>query len=980
MKNFLFSLILIFGVGAASPSPAAKMDSETQTQVVDRLERILSQMEKTDSSYAPSQLRLADLLSERARLRFMNEVEANCKGCKGSVADRKKALSIYEELLPTTPPAQQGAVLFQMAHLFEMAGEESRAIELYEGILKKPQKNSPEFIRLARTALADLLFQKGKFKEARGHYQTAFQDKQTANRGLILYRLAWCEFNLDQLPTAISTLEKLASSPELLTKESAKGTVRDAAFQNDVMRDLATFYARQKVSAREIAQYQKLMPVDQRKELLLFFGSELDRLGQKQAAADVYHVYLQNPELTKEERLDVFVKIAQVSYDKGQSSQSIQDFAVAAQAYKDIRCSENEKCTELQKRMKNYVTELHRSKKSKPDMDLLKAYAIYAKTFPEDTEMAILGAQVAVSLNQPNMAVVLYHHASGSAQNPKLRETALLGEIESAETTGDLKIRESAYLAYLQAMPSGPKAFEVRYQLAHLSYEQKDIKRAADQFRELALDKRGTADLRKKSADLALDAQASLKNDADLEKWAIEFAAVFPAARAEYLQISRKAVLNQTAATTNDEHASKSAQRDALQKMRAVSLNGVSDAEKITHLRNQSILAEKVDDETALMSSLGGLLAVHSLSKAEREKVLARKVGWYERKLNFQAAYKTAMQMRFPALSNAERELRMGTLADLAGLRPQKHYNAALHAGLSRNESLALRQRLVMLAEDPLNELRKQKSELSKVPVVLSETVILVYGKTRNLAALESYLRVPGMSHQPATSFLHKQPFLAHQPAFAARLARQQLDDRTDARLQKTIRERIQLLKQADQNLSEAIRLKDFAPQVLALHVVATQNERMVRDLAALPIPKGLSEKQTQEYLKLMQAQSKPYLVKSKFAGQKLSEFWQNEASVTALATDLEKSRPEIRPVLEAEVRLIIDLAPSSARSRLSSALKDSRPDAKDLLSAREEVRENPEDKGKIEKLKTLELKIGHPLMSSYLEGRLGQIQREKVL
>lgn len=983
MKTPLFSLLLttLFLAAPVFEAKAEKMDSETQTLVIERLDRILNNMESSDPSYIRSNLRMADLLAERARLRFMNEIEANCKDCKGSSADRKRAIKIYESLQKDTPKATQGIIMFQLAHLYETAGESAKAVSLFENILKAKSGVYPdEVVNRARTSLADVFFQSGKFKEALAHYEIAMKSSQTPNKGLIQYRIGWCHFNMDRLEKAIQTLRHLAQTPLLLTKETAGGVIADNAFQGDVLRDLATFYSRRPVTSKEIAQFQKLIPANQRKEILFFFAGEVGRLGQKQAASEIYRAYLQTPGLTNEERLEVMVLVAQTNYDKG-SSQSIEDFALAAQAYKKVRCSDDTKCIELQKKMKHYVTELHRSKKVKPDFDVLRAYDIYVKTFPDETDMAILGAQVAVDLGKSETASQLYHEAARTAKDEKLREMALMGEIEAAEKSKDLGRRELAYKHYLSLMPKGSNAYNVRYQLAQVAYDRKDWNGSAEQFRALALDKSGPADLRKKSADLSLDALAIQKRDADIELWANEYASVFAAHRAEFQGLARKALTNQVALTANNANSSNRELSNALDKMQSANLSGASDAEKTIHYRNMGVLAEKTSNEKALLGSIAGLLSIKSLSLEDREAALARQVGYYEKKLEFRSAYNTALRMKFPKLKASERELKLGTLADLGGLRPQKHYEAALRQGLSGSSELSVRSRLVMLAGNNVSELKKQAKGLSRSSQVFSETVLLVYAKNHSTRGLESFLNNRQIERTAAVQFIKKQPFYRTHTTLDKKLSAHAINTQSEKAMGRTIQERVGLLTQAEKSLSEAVRLRDYTAQVLALTTVSRENERFTKDLLNTPMPKGLSQKEQVRYGNMLKAQAKPFLVKAKIAAQKLSEFWGNQRSLKALMQDLIKARPEVHPYLAQEVRLLAEIAPTSElRSQLENALDQSAPSERDLKAAREAVSANPTDVAAIEKLKNLETKIGHPLMITYLEGRLNQTQKRGTL
>ncbi|MGE3757233.1 MAG: tetratricopeptide repeat protein, partial [Pseudobdellovibrionaceae bacterium] len=768
MKKLTLFLILILSTLTAFRTTvhAEKMDSETQNLVIEKMERVLSLMTKKDSSWGPTQVRLADLLAERARLRFMNEVEANCDACKGSRSDRKKALSLYQQVLPTLTYTQKGRVYFQMAHLHQMAGEDSSAITIFEGILKNQNSYSNDVVTRAHVALADLLFQNTKFKKAMEHYLLALKDPNVAQKGIIHYRLAWCDFNMDRLPKAIRSLETLARTPSLLTKETSDGKViADSAFQNDIMRDLATFYSRQKITSDEISTYQSLTPDSQKKELLMFFGQEADRLGQKQAAADIYKIYLATAILDPEEQLEAFMLMAQANYDKGQTAQSTQDFSTAAAAYKKTACYNNPKkteetqgtCDKIQKRMKHFVTEFHRSKKSKPNTDVLNAYVVYAQTFPQDTQMAILGAQVASELKQHRAAASLYRFGSEFAKDDTLRDKALVGELEATEKTGDAKLKEDVYKRYLAVRPNGANSYKVRYQLAHVNYDKKDWKVASIQFHDLALTPTGNPELRKKSADLALDSLAIQKNDTLIEQWASEFAAALPQHREEFTSIQRKAVLNQTASTANSNKASDSDLKAALRKMQKVSLSNSTDTEKIVHYRNQLVLADKLNDETAILSSLTLLLSVPSLSAEDKEHALARKVGFYEKRLDFKSAYQTALRMRFPNISSAEKEVRLGTLAELAGLRGTAHYKAALDKGLKGPSKATVLSRMIQSSSSPKADIKRYKKAFLQYPGVFSEILILVYNETKNLNDIEPYLKSKKMAQTPAGKFVRKQ-------------------------------------------------------------------------------------------------------------------------------------------------------------------------------------------------------------------------------
>lgn len=998
MKTLQSSLLILMLLIGSIQARAEKMNSETQTAVIERLERILLMMEKGDASYATSSLRLADLLAERARLRFMNEVEAGCKGCKGSVADRKRATELYEGVSNKSSKIDQGAVYFQLAHLYSMQGDSKKATELFHKVInsKKPAFGE-ELVARAHEGIADIYFQDGKAKLAQEHYEKALASKTTTNRGLLTYRVAWCEFNQDHLKQATKTLENLLAKPELLTKDSAQGPKYDSALHEDVSRDLATFYSRGQVTKSEIARYTGLAPQDLRKELLLFFANETSRVGQKKAAGQIYQAYLQE-KLTNEERLDALVSSTQVQYDMGSTYQSTEDFAIAAKAFKTVGCKTEEKCADLQKRMRRYVTELHRSKKAHVTQDVLKAYAIYIQTFQDDSEMAGLGAQVAMDLKLYGDAIVLYHSAAVASHQEMrsagfgkldkkeqtkistLKTTGVLGEIEAAELSKDPKAREKAYINYLALMPDGDQSFTIRYQLAQLAYEGKNWPQAAQEFQTLALDKSGNEDLRKKSADLALDCLALMKNDAEIEKWAQNFAQALPAHRDEFMKLSRKAAINQVAQTANSDSSSSSELKGALGKLRSMNLAGATDVEKILHYKNQSVLAQKTGDGEALLASLGGLLAVKSLSAADREEALARKVGYYETRLEFKQAYLTAKQMKFAGKSAADRELRLGTLAELAGQSPVKHYEAFLKASPRSAQANFIRSRLVMLASNKLKELKKYKTELARDPQLLSQIVLSIYGQSQDMKAIQPYLQMKGVSRTAAARLILKQPFYREHAAFSHKIASHKINAKTQGTLKKSINERVKLLGQADQSLKKAMGLNDYTAQVITLTTVSRENFRLVGDIMNLPIPKGLNAALQKQYAGLLKQQAMPYMNKAQAADGKLQEFWANTKARTTLLADFENAQKEVKPVFQFEIRILASVAPDSIRAELISALKSNAPGVRELISARQAAISNPQDTRLLQNLKALETKLGNPVMANYLDNRLNRNQSSEVL
>ena len=446
------------------------------------------------------------------------------------------------------------------------------------------------------------------------------------------------------------------------------------------------------------------------------------------------------------------------------------------------------------------------------------------------------------------------------------------------------------------------------------------------------------------------------------------------------MKLSRKAVINQVAQTANSEGSSNSDLKSALGKLRAMNMAGASDVEKILHYKNESVLAQKTGDNEALMASLTGLLAVKSLSAADREETLARKVGYYETRLEFRQAYQTASQMKFSGKSAADRELRLGTLAELAGISPIKHYEAFLKASPRSAQANFIRSRLVMLSSNKLNTLKKYKAELSHDPQLLSQIVLSIYGQNQDMKAVQPYLQIKGVAHTAAAHLILKQPFYKEHATFAHKIAQHKLNVKNQGALKKGINERVKLLAQADQNLKQAMRMNDYTAQVITLTTVSRENFRLVSDIMSLPVPKNLNAALQKQYMGLLKQQAMPYMTKAQAADGKLQEFWANTKARETLVSDFQNAQKEVKPVFQFEIRILASVAPENIRSELISALKTNGPGTRELISARQAAVGNPQDVRLLQNLKALETKLGNPVMANYLDNRLNRNQSSEVL
>lgn len=965
----LLAVLILF---ITTSSFATKMDEDTHSLVIDKLERALD----ASSPNAPERLgvvlRLADLYSDRARLKMMSEVQKNCDNCEGSKADRSRALEYYQQAFPKVKRTDQGKLLVQMAHLHNLSQEPDKAQSIYKDVIKKGNKVfSSEVVGAAEFNLGEIEFRKGAFKPALNHFDKAAKQK-IPNRGFNEYRRAWCYFNLGQVQKGTDGLIRVLKNPEWSA---------DNSFKEDVSHDLAIFFAHGTVTNTEIAQLRALSPARTKRANLFQLGTETDRLGKKSESLLVWAAYARDGESSGPEQIEIQIRVAQSEYDLGHFSLALGGYEKALNLWKANSCNEADRCDEIRKRMRGFVTTWNKALKVKPTLELLRAYQAYINVFPDDAEMIQWAALVAREVKQYKDAVSLFRRSALLSKNDKSKakilEGSLLGEIEMAEKSDDLKLREDAYTFYLETNPQGNKAFEIRFSRANVWYKQEKYTQAYSEFHFVATTPGSeNRELKVKAADLALDTLVLLKDDKSLEIRSNEYARLFPERKKEYAEISRKAALNQVASNLENKNAGTADFQANLLKLKTVNLTGASHDEKVKYWKNRLLVATQARNLPEVTAAADGLLSVAE-KESDRNYALSQKEWAAELSLDFKTAYHLSLQIKSKERP-ADRDLRLALLADLAGLSPKSHYEDYLrHEPNLRSRNLT-RVTLVKRSVRPWIQLRKHLFELKKNPDLLASLGLEIFGRERNVTEAQRLVQTSNISQYPDGRMLARHVSLGHFQEFKSKMARHRLVSSSDSLLQRSLRERLQLLAEADKRLNREIRNHDFTMEVLHLNLLATENRRLGQDLNRLPIPTGLNRNQRRQYEQLIQGQAHSYLETSAQIERRLQEKF-NTKTFDEIERSYSQANYDVRSVLRSELRILAQNAPERDKNRLLSLAnqKPDRPSRQDLEQARAEVKRDPFNAEKLSHLRELEADAGDSTMAAYLDARLVELKRK---
>lgn len=1019
-------LVLAFATFLAFGHPsvgAADIDKQTRDLLIQKLTQVYSTLAPADSARTPLTLRLADLHAERARQAAMDELQNGCTVCNAGKDDRTKALRYYQEVIPKLSDTQVAKVLPQVGHLYQMTGQEKLAIETYEKVIR--ENKQPEAVAEANLSLAEVAFKKRDFPKAKAHYAKVLEVPQAGSRGLAAYRMAWCDFNSGNVEPAIAGLSKILTTPELSSRSASGGVVQvDRSFQEEVSRDLATFLARRTVTVADAKLIYDLSPDTVKLPNLAYLAGETERLGQAKNAIELWR-FSQERQSKPRAKVEGHIRLAQLEMEQKNPKAAGQDFELAMNLWPTAigaNPSVDDQAKEMKARLRKLVLDWNRNEKKNSSDELSMAYKTYLKTFPMEADMTVWSAQVLRERREYNDSVQnykigadLYSQAlkTGAAADKKANaeglENALLGAIETAELSKDSGLLLSAYDAYLSLSVDKKREIEVLYQKANISYTKADYATAAEQMRLISFMTQAKSPdalkVRMQAADLALDSLVMMKDDERIEKWAKDFAGLFPKEAADYAKVARKSVLTQAAAlaagtaAADSKPDAKSALAGKAPASVAAASGGVSgspDYEKAwtvltrfdlatttpedrqMYMKNRLILAEKTGRFAEARDAADQLLKLPGVSAEDKQYSLSRKAWLSELILDFETALATTEQIRATKeVPEDQRLLKLAMYADLANKDTRPYLTKYLGVSKDEDKQMMIATQLVRESKEPVKELEKQKNVILKKPDVYARLALENVAKYEKPDLAKAALAQKGVATTDAGRLLTRVVVLEDVANQKAKFDAHKLDGSTQKKLAATLKGRIAMIEALDKTASKAVDSGDWTAQLLSLDTLAKESERFYSEILSLPMPTGLTPEDEQQYLALLSQQAAPYQVKAQDVKKKVDEFWSNKLAVQSLEKSLVSSTSSLRSMVVKEIKLLATVAPAGAKTELDAlanrpeANSEVRPNLAQIEKARQAVREQPLSRDRIESLLGLERQAGRVGMVSYLEGRL---------
>jgi len=964
-------LLIIFLLSATSLSQAQIMDLETHNVLIEKINKGYDGKSKIADSV---QLRLADLYADRARIKTLKEAEKeNCNSCMGSKADRREALNRYFRLFEIYEGSEQERILVQIIQMNMLLDNKFAKKKFYKKIVDQ-KKYGLNLKGRAYLALAEIDFYDGEFKNSRNLYKNAIRLKPQLNTLLTRYRLAWCALHLGETASAQKQLLSILNNKKQLKK--------DPALHSDVAKDLSLFLAKGNVGQREIRQVHDLSPEGEAKENLKLLAQELTRVGQPASTTVVSQYILENFKASSIEKAQIAIQIAQAEYNLNRKAKASVSYGKAMGFYRQGKCDKTSDCSDLQEKARKMLISWRQDEKLKPTPRLVAAFTHYLASFKEDFEIAFWGGQAAESIKNYRSSQNFYQQAAvvlGKKKTHKLLEVSAVSAIRVAEASKSYDNRREAYKTYLKVLPQGRKAYETRYQLAFVDYEQKKYSAARPQFAALVKDHakkvKGSKEVfAKKSADLVLDILALEKNNDEIIKQSQSFAKTFRKDAKEFNGIYRKAVYNQAVVALKAK--SPKAMAKSLGLMKTISFRNVEEKEQIALLETQSLLAEQLRDIPEVKRTAAKLLTYKKLPAKTKDFAYQQLIWSAEVTMDFARAYSLS-KTTMPAKPNKSQVLRLALLAELAGKDPRPHYETYLTFRSGTLEANQIRAKIVQSSKRPWAVIKEFVGSLKRSPQLLSEVALETYIRYRNPKAAEMVLAQGSVSKKPAGRALQRQLDIPKFEKLASQLRSHRISTASDSRTQADIAKRIDWIDQMTVIANKAIDRGDVPMKLAALTVLRAENGKLYSELMKLPVPRKLSAVEKAQYKNLLATQAKPFLIKSQEITKELGGLWNKEKYIKSLASDYRSGTLLMQKVIASEARFLVTYAPKDKKDELLDLAKSPGVNSTEVLNAKRAVQKQPFGQKELRLLKTVATYHGNSPQVAFAEQRLQQLQKE---
>ncbi len=971
--------------------------SDEQDQVdlllIKKLEIVHRSLALTDPNRVSVTLRLADLLSQKARQQAQAELaqgESAAEIQNQSAQTRSKSLKLYQEVVDKVTGEQQAKIYLQMGHLSDLLGDLDKALNSYDKV-NMVTGASQVLKGEALLARAEVFYKKRVWSKALTDYEGAI-NLLSSRKGYALFRKAWVLFEINQLDSSLVTLSYLLDHPEWLTSFYSVSAQIDTEFAGEVLRDYSRFLAKKGQYTQEqvgqVAQWIAKLSIASF-EPLYILAQESERLGRPADSFLAWDYIYQN-EKSAPHRTYALVYKAQTQWLRQDKSQAFELLVLTFDHLKDHKTKNDfpqDLAQEVQKITHSLLVNWYQSQKLSPSIEIAKLFSLYLEVYPQEPEMS---EWLALIYSQQKEFLLAYHQFIKTSElliNDKTNhERLMLLALIQAEESKDQELLKNSLVNYLKNSQTQSKNIQVSYQLAKWYYDHSQFEPALSLFDSIIKSKSAPNELKLTSAHLVLDILGQQKQDSQIRQSAQEFAKIFSSNKSDFLKIEFKAALNQAATL---------GQTDSVKAYQILShysdLSEIELDDQITFLKNKIILAEKNKNLTQALLATNDLLITKNLSKSDWSWAMTKKAWFLELNLDFAEAAQTIKQL---GVTQYDLALKVAIFGQLASKPELLDFQKAIELAPNDELKVSLFFETLAFSKDPLVTLNKLYPKFVKLtPDQLAKAYVTIYNFNQQEGpVLKTVLNNSEINKTSWGQLLVRIHFLKDLEKLNGALKNHELNAANEKLLSKSLKAWIVTLNKLEALSNTAIASQDWASQVTSLSYLANENQRLYQALMALPAPEGLTEQEQNQYMSLLMDQAQPFQSKALMIETKLFELWSKSQWENAYLTTI-TDYPDLAYLLEPEILVLKQIAKGqqgavveklqSKLSGLKLIQQEQRNPAlfsdqiKQVSEQRLKVKNNPYDLTLTQELLNSENLLGHKAMTSYLKARLESLSQQ---
>jgi hypothetical protein len=332
--------------------------------------------------------------------------------------------------------------------------------------------------------------------------------------------------------------------------------------------------------------------------------------------------------------------------------------------------------------------------------------------------------------------------------------------------------------------------------------------------------------------------------------------------------------------------------------------------------------------------------------------------------------------MEMPNLRADQKALRLGLLAELAGMNPDAHFKAYIAKTESDRNANEIRIKLIRNNRNSWKTYEQYFQQLSRTPDLLAEVTLELHLSRPNPKNVNRALKIKQVRKSTEGQYLQSLNERENLRLEIRKIQNHKLQSKNDKKLKKTLRERMRQLDQLKSLYASYSRKGDLMLQAISLTAIKRENQRFAFEIQHLPTPKGLRQQERAMYKNLLIEQAKPFILATQESQNHLDVlFTVNANALESLRKGLTSENQTDRKMAYNEFSALKPYLTKAETRDFEAAIQATKTRPQEHANARRNVEKNPLDPSTLEDLRDLEAKRANGPLIAYLDERLSQLK-----